>query len=175
MNVNLAELAKEIHAAAVEKGFWSVEDAENKHLAKMISEIGEIVQADRAGIMYEVEHEGAKPEGIVAELADFAMMTIDLLEQLEADFDAVEDVCTDYDALKVLSAQTDAYSLAMILAAMLIDFARTVGDNMMGSDLAYTICVASAWAEAHGFDLWDVIRQKMEYNKSRPALHGRAY
>ena len=30
-------------------------------------------------------------------------------------------------------------------------------------------------AKDKGYDLWQIIRQKMEYNKSRPKLHGRAY
>ena len=58
--VDLNKLAAEIHEAAVKKGFWSVEDAEAKHIAKMHSELSEAVQADRAGIMYEVEHEGGE-------------------------------------------------------------------------------------------------------------------
>lgn len=174
MNVNLNELAKELHAAAVEKGFWDVEDAEEKHLAKMVSELGEVVQADRLGILYEIERDGAKPEGVVAELADFAMMALDLLVQLGANFDAVAEVCTDYNALKTLTEHTEIHALAMVLAAKLIAFAID-DDNTMGSDLAYTIHIAAAWAETNGYDLWQIIRQKMEYNKSRPKLHGRAY
>ena len=172
--IDLNKLAKELHAAAVEKGFWDVEDALDKHCAKMISELGEIVQADRMGIMYEVERDGAKPEGVVAELADFVMMALDLLVHLDADFDAVAETCADYNALLVLAAQTDAYMIAMVLAAKLIAFAADA-DNTTGSELAYTIHIAAAWAEAHGYDLWQIIRQKMEYNRSRPKLHGRAY
>lgn len=173
--IDLNKLAEELHAAAVEKGFWDVEDAENKHLAKMVSEIGEIVQADRAGIMYEIEREGAKPEGVVAELADFVMMTLELLVQLGADFDAVAEVCSDYSMLKALAEHTETHMLAMVLAAKLIAYA-TDADNTMGSDLAYTIHIAAAWAETHGYDLWEIIRQKMDYNKkSRGYLHGRAY
>lgn len=175
MNVNLTELAKEIHAAAVEKGFWDVEDALDKHLAKMISELGEIVQADRAGIMYEVERDGAKPEGVAAEIADFAMMVIDLLAHYGADFDEVRNVCLNYDELKAIAAQTDAYMVALLLAAKLLNFAKEPSGVEGGSDLSYTIHIAAAWTETHGYDLWEIIRLKMEYNKSRPKLHGRAY
>ena len=38
--VDLKNLAAEIHEAAVKRGFWDIEDAEEKHLAKMISELG---------------------------------------------------------------------------------------------------------------------------------------
>lgn len=173
--IDLNKLAAEIHAAAVEKGFWDVEDAESKHIAKMISELGEIVQADRAGVMYEVEHDGAKPEGVIAEIADYVMMALDLLKHLEADFAVIPEVCADYSGLKQLCANYNAYEVALVLSAKLIAYASKVEDETSGSDLAFTIYIASAWAEAHGYDLWEVILQKIEYNKSRPALHGRLY
>lgn len=31
------------------------------------------------------------------------------------------------------------------------------------------------WLKARGIDLWQVICLKMEYNRSRPKLHGRLY
>lgn len=169
--VDLNKLASEIHEAAVKKGFWSVEDAEEKHLAKMISELGEVVQADRAGIMYEIEREGAKPEGVVAELADFVMMAMDEYAHIDVDFEELADVCTDYDSLKHMMSGCETYVLALSLVHFVVALIR--GEN--DSALANAIFTALAWAETHGFDLWEIIRQKMAYNESRPALHGRLY
>ena len=169
--VDLNKLAAEIHEAAVKKGFWDVEDAEEKHLAKMISELGEVVQADRAGIMYEVEHEGAKPEGVVAELADFVMMAIDMYAANESDFDVIQTVCTDFEALRKLMAAIKAYSLVACLMYFLAVYASGENDGALGS----AIYTALTWAEVRNFDLWEIIRQKMAYNESRPALHGRLY
>lgn len=171
MMVDLNKLAAEIHEAAVKKGFWDVEDAEEKHLAKMISELGEVVQADRAGIMYEVEHEGAKPEGVVAELADFVMMAIDMYAANESDFDVIQTVCTDFEALRKLMADTTAYTLVTCLMYFLTVYAKGENDGALGN----AIYTALAWTEVRGFDLWEIIRQKMAYNESRPALHGRLY
>ena len=176
MNVNLAELAKEIHAAAVEKGFWSVEDAVKKHIAKMHSELSEAVQADRAGIMYEIEHEGAKPEGVIAELADFVMMVLDMLET-----DGCIERVLEYDNLvgedeREIVAGASLPDLVISCHAALV---KMIDPKVNDEDTlirAYSaIYMPVSWAEAHGFDLWKVIRVKMEYNKSRPALHGRAY
>ena len=171
--VDYKKLAVEIHEAAVQKGFWDVNDAVEKHAAKMISELGEVIQADRAGIMYEIERDGAKPEGVVAELADFAMMTLDLCEVCEFYVPEVDvsawrehddEVQEHYENLTV-------YNLVGCLNATFNAFG---GDNanLHALDIIWLI---HHWLLARGYDLPDIIRQKMEYNKSRPALHGRAY
>ena len=176
--VDLNKLAAVIHEAAVKKGFWSVEEAEEKHLAKMISELGEVVQADRAGIMYEVEHEGAKPEGVVAELADFVMMALDFFVQTEIPFSMLIGT-VDYDNYRG-SIGKDVADIAVYKLVMLLDLSLNKLiypediDDMAGSVLVMVYGVYN-WAEIQGFDLWSVIRQKMAYNESRPALHGRLY
>ena len=173
--IDLNKLAEEIHAAAAEKGFWSVEDAEEKHIAKMHSELSEAVQADRAGIMYEVEHDGAKPEGVAAELTDFVMMAFDLLaweglKTVERFEEAVEEVLGDEESLCEVREGT----LPVLVNEMHAIVSRAVNDDELYL-LACAAVVVYMWLHARGYDLWQIIRAKMEYNKSRPALHGRAY
>lgn len=170
--IDLNKLAAELHEAAVAKGFWGVEDAEEKHLAKMISELGEVIQADRAGVMYEIEHEGSKPEGVVAELADFVMMAIDEYAHVEADFEELKDVCTDYDSLKRLMSDCETYVLVLSLVHFVTAFIRGENDGA----LANAVYSALAWVEVRGYNLWKCIREKMDYNSSNRAyLHGRLY
>lgn len=173
--IDLNKLAAEIHAAAVEKGFWDVEDAVEKHIAKMHSELSEAVQADRAGIMYEVEHEGAKPEGVAAELADFAMMALDFQAQIggkviEGFEAAAEDLKDDEEALCVSKETT--------LPAM-VNEVHYIVSRAVYEEKPALICgvvvIVEMWLYVRGYDLWQIIRAKMEYNKSRPKLHGRAY
>lgn len=176
--IDLNKLAAEIHAAAVEKGFWDVENAEEKHLAKMISELGEVVQADRAGIMYEVEHEGAKPEGVVAELADFVMMALDVYVHTKVDVNrfvgviGFDEYCAGVGAEVV---HRPAYSLALLLDMALNAFMDPDDINDIAGAVLVTTYGVACWVRSQGFDLWEIIRAKMEYNKSRPKLHGRAY
>jgi hypothetical protein len=169
--VDLNKLAAEIHEAAVKKGFWSVEDAEEKHLAKMISELGEVVQADRAGIMYEVEHEGAKPEGVIAELADFVMMVLDMQVQFGNEFPEQDIETWNEHELKEEIGNNAIYSLVILLGANLLN-SVCIGDEDPVLIMIYT---PYKWCKCNGFDLWEIIRQKMAYNESRPALHGRLY
>lgn len=169
--VDLNKLAAEIHEAAVKKGFWSVEDAEEKHLAKMISELGEVVQADRAGIMYEVEREGAKPEGVVAELADFVMMALDMQVQFGNEFPEQDiETWNDAECAYKLGEET-AYNIAIMLAANMLNRAELDDED----PVLVMVYVPYKWCLCNGFDLWEIIRQKMAYNESRPALHGRLY
>lgn len=188
--VDLNKLAAEIHEAAVKKGFWSVEDAEEKHLAKMISELGEVVQADRAGIMYEVEHEGAKPEGVVAELADFVMMAIDLVVNKRSNdmlfgkrmprtnipdyksMHAYELVCRLNEFAATLSHVFEKDTIEWLIAREGIK--GQTGELIRGM-IWDAIDDVDGWIHVRGFDLWEIIRQKMAYNESRPALHGRLY
>lgn len=163
--IDLNKLAAEIHAAAVEKGFWDVEDAEAKHIAKMHSELSEAVQADRVGNMYEVEREGAKPEGVVAELADFVMMVLDLAKHRELQIPNLHGSYTSPgDMFKI---HAPLYDLVNSLHAILV----FISDDK----LFRMIYCTEIWLAHRGYDLWQIIRAKMEYNKSRPKLHGRAY
>lgn len=190
--VDLKNLAAEIHEAAVKRGFWDIEDAEEKHLAKMISELGEAVQADRAGVMYEIERDGAKPEGVVAELADFVMMALDYAAQIDAMDSVMEGrneseradafVASNYkeigsvETISGIYAAAPAYKLVLAVAA---DTAEALGPLGTREDLFKVLGVGmhliSAWCKGRGYDLWEVIREKMAYNESRPALHGRKY
>lgn len=172
--IDLNKLAEEIHAAAVEKGFWDVEEAEEKHLAKMISELGEVVQADRAGVMYEVERDGAKPEGVVAELADFVMMALDWYVH-SGNIDEAVSVLNRMGAtrparLECRRVKSDLPYMVMILANDILSV--RFGNH---TNLCRAVFSAAIMAKSFGYDLWEIIRAKMEYNKSRPALHGRLY
>lgn len=174
--IDLNKLAAEIHAAAVEKGFWDVENAQIKHIAKMHSELSEAVQADRAGVMYEIEHEGAKPEGVFAELADFVMMVLDLFECngcLERVMEYERFVSEDERKIVMNATLPDLAISAHAALSIMIDPEVSENDTLIFAFSA--IYMPMAWVEAHGYDLWQIIRQKMEYNKSRPRLHGRAY
>lgn len=171
--VDYKKLAVEIHEAAVQKGFWDVNDAVEKHGAKMISELGEVIQADRAGVMYEIEREGAKPEGVVAELADFAMMTLDLCEVCEFDLPDV-DVNAWFEDDDEMQEHCENFTVYNLVGCLNATFNACGGDNA-NLHVLYIIWGIHHWLLVRGYDLPEIIRQKMEYNKSRPALNGRAY
>lgn len=174
--IDLNKLAEEIHAAAVEKGFWDVEDALEKHVAKMHCEISEAVQADRAGIMYEVERDGAKPEGVVAELADFVMMTFDLIETAGTVDEVLEYISVAEETAEEMMIHARSLpTIAVALHHATCEIVSDASDDDKHIIATSMIAIPYAWLKDKGYDLWQIIRQKMEYNKSRPALHGRLY
>ena len=176
--MNYNELAGELHAAAVKKGFWGVEDAVKKHVVKMLSELGEVVQADRAGVMYEIEHEGAKPEGVAAELADFVMMALDFCAAMEIDIERML-IGITYDSVRarVESEMRDSSipDLVLTLVRALSGLTDPDGFNDFGVSLMAVVYLPRLWLGVRGYDLFEIIRLKMAYNESRPALHGRKY
>ena len=166
-------LADALHDAAVTKGFWCVDNAKDKHVAKWRGELGEVIQADRMDMMYEVERDGAKPEGVAAELADFVMMALDLFAAaclpLEEILDGVvfSRKLNNEMALCALEVLVNSlYSASCDIVEQETDYERAVAFCIRGPEI---------WLKARGYDLWELIREKMAYNESRPMLHGRAY
>ena len=170
--IDLNKLAAQIHDAAVNKGFWNVEDAMTKHLVKMVSELGEVVQADRAGVMFEIDAFSGKPEGVAAELADLIMMLLDMCAQLgvslpDEDIDSwIENKDKDAEIAKFTVPV-----LVVTLTATLVDMMYH-NDDSGALEIIYAVYI---WLRHRGFDLWEIIRHKMAYNEARPALHGRLY
>lgn len=184
--IDLNKLAEGLHAAAVEKGFWDVDDAEEKHVAKMHSELSEAVQEDRCGrpLLYvddievmdritdPAQFDGRKPEGVAAELADFVMMVLDWAKARDEMIAPPSEVFLSSDVSDI----TDA--LLPHLANNMHEGIVLVHNDWIPSpavQFAFMTHFVNLWLEARGVDLWQVIRLKMEYNKSRPALHGRLY
>ena len=186
----LNKLAHEIHTVALEHGFWDVEDAMVKHIAKMHSELSEALQEDRMGnpMLYVDDidvleritdpalFDGRKPEGIAAELTDFVIMTIDLMVKLGYDVGHLHDYYYndgEFYAKDVLK-KIDTYKLIYNMHGMLSDTIKRM-EKIEPTDLICKIIYIEIWLEYRGVDIWQVIRLKLDYNKSRPALHGRKY
>lgn len=184
MMVNLNKLAAELHEAAVQKGFWDVEDAEIKHIAKMHSELSEALQEDRCGrpMLYvdDIEvmdritdpamFDGRKPEGVAAELADFVMMVLDWAAArgiMLPDVDAI----FHYDSC-VPDASLPELVRNMHEGVVTIDNGFIAREDVAFASIPYMV---NEWLKARGIDLWQIVQLKMEYNRSRPKLHGRAY
>lgn len=190
--IDLNKLAQELHEAAMAKGFWDVEDAEIKHVAKMHSELSEALQEDRCGrpMLYvdDIEvngritdpamFEGRKPEGVAAELADFVMMTLDLCTQVKLDPAKILGAINYDEYRSAMYMDTKSMPLpefVLMLHGAIDDLTYPDSIKEMGGALLVMVYGVRLWLEIHSCNLWEIIRLKMEYNRSRPKLHGRLY
>ena len=168
----LNNLGVRIHKAAVQKGFWDAPDAEVKHIAKLHSELSEAVQADRAGLMYDVECDGSKPEGVAAELADFVMMLLDwaTYNQYAIPDDGECNCAAGVDYI-------ESMSLPELLVQLHEGIVYTNNRWLVypGTQIGVMVHMINIWLEHHGHSLCGIIDAKIKYNASRPKLHGRAY
>lgn len=185
--IDVNKLAKELHKAAVAKGFWDVSDAPEKHFAKMHCELSEAIQEDRCDrpMLYvdDIEElarvtdpgkfDGRKPEGVAVELADFVMMLLDWCAyyRIELPKEPVREWC-------MCIGSDDHWKdnrLYILVGALHSEISRFIGPEHFGMPTIRSIYMVHEWLRVRGINLWEIVRLKMEYNKSRPELHGRLY
>ena len=184
--IDLNKLAKEIHKNAVAKGFWDRDDAEEIMFAWMHAELSEALNEDRLGrpMAYvddfdlceritDVERFGGrKPEGVAVELADFIILLLDWAAQNELEiytpgpFDDKEEDIKDIPLHVIVNSHHE-------------DVCRLWNPVMSKSDQEYYVARdvsgINAWLASKGYDLAEIVRLKMDYNKARPRMHGRKY
>lgn len=84
--MNLPEMQMDIHACAVEKGWWREERNFGEMIALCHSELSEALEAWRRGSTWNTVD--GKPEGWVPELADCMIRILDIAESREVDMEA---------------------------------------------------------------------------------------
>lgn len=180
MMTNLDALAAEIHENAVAHGFWEAHDAEEIAFEMLHCEICEAIQADRegqAGVWYETPASGPKkPEGTIVELADFAIRLLDYAAWAKIPLHEQK------QRLYPHITPNKLYKLGLLFHDMicsLLLLACTLHTDAILRQQSATICQALAMAEeyaaSHGHDFEQIMRMKMEYNRTRPRLHGKRY
>lgn len=177
--MNYQELAKEIHANAVEKGFWDEELSSSHYLMLAICELAEAIEADRKGrrakLAPELEILGDQEfkliferevkDTVEDEIADCAIRLLDIVGHKEMDISQVDiDESDPFDPGETLAAM--AYSVA---------FNLTCPYGSDDENIIDAIGVICGIAKHLGFHLDKHIRFKMRYNKLRPKRHGKRY
>ena len=185
----LNALKKEIYGNAVAHGFHDEKLTVEHFLGLVLSEIGEAINADRnpnaptvteatleqaqlladqsIGHVAFVEFFKSNIKGsVIEELADVAIRILDLAGKLEMKFD------DDLEANDLVFDTT--------FPDRLFDFAMTLDslDFEFTDEYDFLECLEEITSIALHFthlDLWQVVRLKMVYNKTRPTLNGKKY
>ncbi len=167
--MNLSELAKEIHANAVEHGWWESERSFGEVIALCHSELSEALEEYRNGHgLAEVYYNGDKPEGVPVELADCIIRILDYCGyvNLECDDKGAQSRVISYYC-KNLNDFGDVISAMHLQLSMSRDY--TDYGNFYLIVCIHYILQYCEWA---GIDIDAVVRLKIEYNKTRSYRHG---
>lgn len=191
---NLNDLSKRIHDNAVKHGFW-VERPSGEHcLMLVITEIAEMVEADRKGNIAVIKHI-RKQNNLAAaqkvhmvdevdnapdfnaafienikdtmedEMADVAIRLLDLAGELGMDFDKLNEM-RYHRAFDRFTFTENAFALCKGLSRDNINIFKRI---------QFGLHYITGWAKSQGVNLDWHIEAKMRFNATRPMKHGKAY
>lgn len=192
--MNFNELANKAHSNAVKHGFWEKRLSNEHCLMLVITEIGELIEADRSNKRrakvdwfnkkmktsiicrgldpniskergYEVAYNETIKGSIEEEFADIAIRLFDLAGALGIDFDKMNP-CRYYRAFDKFSFTENAFALCKGLSRDVIGIEKRI---------QFGIEYVKKWAESLNVDLVWHIEQKMKYNESRSTMHDKEY
>ena len=185
------ELAKEAHQTAVEHGFWEPEPTFGELVALMHSELSEALEEWRAGrpmVWKECELDGEpcdkvtcdckqcngaylhdKPEGIAVELADCIIRIFDFLGSTSVDIDGIIERKKN---TPIEAPDNFGDLIARLHLDLSLAYDTKYRKTVSVMKLIFCIMRIQKWAEKNGVDLLPIIREKMDYNKTRPYRHG---
>ncbi len=183
--MNKNKLSKEAHEYAVSKGFWDSKKGNEHNLMLIVTEIAELVEADRQDRNAEpIERfkwfddwdSGSKSidkanfksyfkDTIEDEMADIAIRIADLAGYLGVDFEKMYP-CRYYRAFDRFTFSENAFALVKGLAKDRIGIEKR---------LLFGLTYIENWAKHQGVDLDWHIEQKMKFNKHRETMHGKKY
>lgn len=174
--MNYNELKEKAHSNAVNHGFWKERQSNEHCLMLIITEVAELVEADRKDNRADVYNflvcnasqrafETYVKNTIEDEFADIAIRLFDLAGALGIDFDKMKP-CRYFRAFDKFSFTENAFGLVKGLSRDVIAIEKRV---------QFGIAYIEGWANSLKIDLPDFINRKMKYNKMRPILHGKKY
>ena len=189
--MNYYELAKEVHANAVAKGFHGKQYSNEHYFMLVITEASEAVNAHRKGLTASVpdgiedfpdkafipSFEAHFKDTLEDELADTQIRLLDIygsiIEKKEDTLDMTEQVDENYmfslDLVESPKGFTEwAYTLTHKLS--MSDFVASPLQKVFDG-----LCLLRCLSEHFGIDLERHVLLKMRYNATRPRLHGKKY
>ena len=165
----IEQFAQEVHALAVEKGWWDKKRPIEDTFVMLHCELSEAIEEYRNGHgLTEIYYsEDGKPEGVPIELADVVIRALDAAMEYG---DYVFTPINTHKNYASFGAFIEALHEDTVSTKCGVYLFKTSGIKNYG----YSVLLAhiKQWFDANGMDLWRVCRMKHEYNKTRPYRHG---
>ena len=191
---NLNELTEAVHANALKHGWWENKPSTEHCLMLVVTEIAEMVEADRKGNVAVINHirkqrnlaaaqkrrltddVDSAPDFIAAfdemvkntvedEMADVVIRLLDLAGSFGLDFDKFSPN-KYHRAFDRFSFAENAFALTKGLCRENINIFKRI---------QFGIHYVSGWAKCQGINLDWHVRAKMRFNANRPVRHGKKY
>ena len=190
---NLNELSQAVHENAVKHGWWERDPSIEHCLMLVVTEVAEMVEADRAGRYSNLERTNIGPatntmrenlreaietsksfhvvfesfikNTVEDEMADVVIRLLDLAGRLGIDFDKFSPN-KYHRAFDRFSFTENAFALTKGLCRENINIFKRI---------QFGIHYVSEWAKCRGFHLDWHVRAKMRYNATRPFKYGKKY
>lgn len=156
--MTLKQLQVEAHQIAVAAGWWEPAPSDDAVWCNFLAEVSEAWEEYRAGWpLADIRTVNGKPEGFFVEIADLVIRIADYAEARWWEL-----------GCRVVPPQTNPATFCLWLSELLI------GSREDGNPYTFNTVVGGclAFAEQHGVNLQDVVRLKMDYNRTRPYRHG---
>lgn len=186
----VSEIVSQSYRIACQHGFHEEYHSPAHYMMLVLSEIGEMVEADRKNRRFDM---GLYRNGFDSDVALFKRYIKDTFEDEMAD--VVIRLCDFCGSLNVLPYMNDVMvdmsdefkdywgdksvcEQCFTLSSMAVDIAAAscdADDTELCHRLGSTLSFVFEMARFHGIDLLWHIDAKMCYNESRPNKHGKAY
>lgn len=177
--MNYNELKDKAHSNAIKHGFWDKKQSNEHCLMLVITEVAELVEADRRGWRantgahellisahgFKWFYQNYVKGTIEEEIADVAIRLFDLAGALGVDFDKMNP-CRYFRAFDKFSFTENAFGLVKGLSRDVISIEKRV---------QFGIAYIEGWAKVLEIDLPWHINMKMRFNEERPPKHGKKY
>ncbi len=154
MIYNLNEFAKEVHENAVAHGFWDDDATDERQIALIHSEWSEALQADRSG---------CTPREVCMELIDGVLRVLDYCAEKGVQ---VAD-CKWESTMGFFNLVVHLHNIT----SMLIHIPRMVSPKRQ----TYIVSAVFAFVRSYDLDPYELMKQKHEFNLTRPHKHGKLY
>lgn len=189
-NERISDLVSNSYRVARQHGFHDDYHSPAHYMMLVLSEIGEMVEADRKNRRFDIEkYRNAFDSDIVMfekyvkdtfedEMADVVIRLCDFCGSLNV-LPQMNDVMVDMsDEFAKFFGDKSICEQCFALSSMVVDVERAsydADDSEMRKRLGSTLSFIFEMANYHGIDLLWHVDRKMEYNESRPRRHGKAY
>ena len=186
----ISDLVSNSYRVAHQHGFHDDYHSPAHYMMLVLSEIGEMVEADRknrhADVAFYTTSSGlgiAAFESLIKdtfedEMADVVIRLCDFCGSLNV-LPQMIDVMVDMsDEFAKFFGDKSVCEQCFALSSMVVDVERAsydADDSEMRKRLGSTLSFIFEMANYHGIDLLWHVDRKMEYNESRPRRHGKAY